>query len=109
MTPLYLNPFDPARERRKLMRSRFYWFVLILVIAPAFALFALDGSRAMLWGLVFGGAQGLTGWIPFVTNCGRCGTPFTFSEAVPKNGLTPRLAFWRRPPDRCPACGLDRR
>jgi hypothetical protein len=107
MKPLCLNPSDPARERRKLIRSRLYWFVLIIVIAPALVLFMVDG--ASVWAWIAGGAQGLTGWIPFVTNCGRCGVPYTFREAMPNNGLTPRFAFWRWPPDRCPVCDLDRR
>ena len=109
MQPSYLNPYNIRRERRKLWRARLYWYAFVFVLIPSFALFAIDrSSYHMIWFWTFGGVNLLVGWIPFLTNCGRCGTPFAFQESAGGDGFTPRLRPWKWPPSKCEACGLDR-
>lgn len=99
--------YDIGRERSKLTRSWVCWYVMMIFPLPLGMLFLFDGPNAVLWMGLFAGINLLVGWIPFVTNCGRCGVPF-FYDLNATNRIGARMTMRRRPAKTCLGCGLDR-
>ncbi|PXA91494.1 hypothetical protein DMC47_25655 [Nostoc sp. 3335mG] len=98
--------YDIRRERRKLTRSLGYWYMMMFVVAPTFLLGLLDQGGAPLLLCLSLGIFLLIFWVPYLTNCGRCRTPFFFDpDSEP---FRHPVTILRRPARACLKCHLDR-